>query len=107
MIRADDSLRITLRVYDVATRAQVGTLQATAAEEDALPAAFGRLAAQVLALAGAPADIRESLDPPTRSVAAYKAYVMGIAARSRWQPGQAVSAFQRAVTLDTTFALAY
>jgi serine/threonine-protein kinase len=107
VIRADDSLRITLRVYDVATRAQVGTLQATAADEDALPAAFGRLAAQVLALAGAPADIRESLDPPTRSVAAYKAYVEGIAARSRWQLGQAVSAFQRAVTLDTTFALAH
>lgn len=107
VIRVEDSLRLTLRVYDVGSRQLIGSLHASAVDEDALPGAFGRLAAQLLQLAGAPAEVRDALDPPTRSVAAYKAFLEGVAARSRWELAPAVAAFQRAVRLDTTFALAY
>lgn len=107
VIKMEDSLRLTLRVYDVRTRALANTLQAAAATEDELPAAFGRLAADVLELAGAPASVRDAADPPTRSVTAYKAFIEGIAARSRWDLADAVVAFQRATREDGTFALAY
>lgn len=107
IIRLQDSLRITLRVYDVASRTQLRELTATAPDENALPEAFGRLGAQLLELAGAPQAVRTAADPPTRSVAAYRAFVEGVAARSKWQLDAAVDAFERTIRADSTFALGY
>ncbi|MDQ2671158.1 MAG: hypothetical protein M3Y31_11045, partial [Gemmatimonadota bacterium] len=104
---AGDTLRLTVRVYDVASGALVTTASADAAGAAALPAAFTSLADQLLNLAGAPTGALPDVEPPTRSIAAYRAYVEGIEARSKWDYAEAVDAFRRAVAADSAFALAY
>ena len=104
---AADTLRLTVRVYDVASGELVTTATVRAAGEAALPAAFTSLADQLLSLAGAPTGALQDVEPPTRSIEAYRAYVEGIEARSRWDIAEAITAFRRAVEADSSFALAY
>jgi tetratricopeptide (TPR) repeat protein len=104
---AGDTLRLTVRVYDVGSGELVTTATAQAVGEASLPGAFTSLADQILSLAGAPTGALPSVEPPTRSIEAYRAYVEGIEARSRWDIDEAVAAFRRAVQLDSSFALAY
>ena len=102
-----ETLRLTVRVYDVESGELVTTASATSDGEAALPAAFTSLADQLLSLAGAPTGALPSVEPPTRSIDAYRAYVEGIEARSSWEIADAIAAFRRAVTADSSFALAY
>jgi serine/threonine-protein kinase len=101
-----DSLSFTLKVYDVARAELLTTARAAVPDTGDVPGAFRTLAREVLATAGAPAQLAD-VEPPTHSIAAYRAYIEGIQARSRWDIAEATSAFRRAVTADPTFALAY
>jgi tetratricopeptide (TPR) repeat protein len=69
--------------------------------------AFDSLASQVLDVAGAPRSALLDVEPPTQSIDAYRAYIRGIEATSRWDISGAQEEFRRAVDLDPGFALAY
>ncbi|HEX5819454.1 MAG TPA: protein kinase [Gemmatimonadales bacterium] len=101
-----DSLSFTLKVYDVARGELLTTARAAVPDTGDVPGAFRALAREVLATAGAPSQLAD-VEPPTRSIAAYRAYIEGIQARSRWDIAEATSAFRRAVAADPGFALAY
>ena len=107
VVRVRDSLLFTIKVYDVADRSQILSAQAMAPEKGDLQAAFRTLAGQILAVSGAPTSGLAEMEPPTRSLTAYKAYIEGIQLRSRWSIDSAVIAFRRAVAEDPQFALAY
>jgi hypothetical protein len=101
-----DSVSFALKVYDVASGQLLTTATARIPADGDVPGAFRALAQQVLALAGAPARLAD-VEPPTRSLAAYRAYIEGIQAQSRWDMAEAVPAFERAVAADSAFALAW
>jgi serine/threonine-protein kinase len=101
-----DSIRVNLNVYDVASGKQLRSASATAPLDDP-GLAFQALASEILDLSDAPQASLIEVDPPTRSLAAYRAYLDGIVARNRWSLDSAGRAFRRAIQLDSTFALAY
>jgi tRNA A-37 threonylcarbamoyl transferase component Bud32 len=101
-----DSLSFTLKVYDVARAELLTTARAAVPDTGDVPSAFRALAREVLATAGAPSQLAD-VEPPTHSIAAYRAYIEGIQARSRWDIAEAARAFRRAVAADPGFALAY
>ena len=105
--RAGDSLDITVKVYDVARGELLTTATVTTAADADLTLAFRTLAGEILELAGAGAGALTGAEPPTHSIEAYRAYVAGIEARSRWDIARAESAFARAVERDSAFALAW
>jgi tetratricopeptide (TPR) repeat protein len=107
LVRLGERVRVTVRVYDVTTRRLLTSAAVDARPDSTLPTAFGSLADQILDVAGAPRSSLRDVEPPTRSLAAYEAYVDGVAARSRWDMPAAVDAFRRAVAADSSFALAY
>jgi serine/threonine-protein kinase len=107
ILRLGDRVRITVRVYDVTTRRQLTSAAVEARPDSTLPLAFASLADQILDVAGAARAALRAVEPPTRSLAAYEAYIEGVAARSRWDIPRAIAAFRRAVTADSSFALAY
>ena len=107
VVRLRDSLLFTIKVYDVATRSQLLSAQATAPEKGDVQPAFRTLSGQILAVAGAPTTGLAEMEPPTRSLSAYQAYIEGIQLRSRWSIDSAISSFRRATADDPHFALAY
>lgn len=107
ILKYGDSLKITVRVYDVGSGKLVTTASAVTPGDSLLPAAFQRIADQILNVAGAPTATLGTRDPPTRSIAAYRAYVDGVRLSSSWDISGAIDAFSRAVAADSTFALAY
>lgn len=107
LIGTGDDIRVTVRVYDVRTRDLVTTATASGAADSTLPRLFERLADQILDLSGVATGTLAAVEPPTRSIDAYRAYIDGVAARSRWEMEDAAAAFTRAIALDPGFALAY
>jgi TolB-like protein len=102
-----DSLRITLRVYDVSSGRQIGQASVAAAGDSALPAAFAALANQIFDLARVPDASLIETNPPTRSIVAWKAYADGLWHFTHSQPDSAVARFHQAHLADPRFALAY
>lgn len=107
VVRTPDSVFIDVQVYDVASREQLSAPRVALAASGDIAAAFGRLADEILDVAGVAKSQRIDIEPPTRSIAAYRAYVEGIEARSRWDIPVAQAAFRRAVEEDSSFALAW
>ena len=103
-----DSLRLTARTYDVATGTRLDVVEAAGrATEDVRPL-FDRLAARLLDLSGAPEGGRSPLVAvTTESLEAYRAYLQGIEHLNHWELLPATAALRRAVSLDSTFSLAY
>jgi tRNA A-37 threonylcarbamoyl transferase component Bud32/tetratricopeptide (TPR) repeat protein len=106
IVPAEGSIRVSLNVYDVASGNQLTRATAQVATAN-IALAFDSLATQVLNLADVPRGALIDVEPPTRSLEAYRAYIEGIAARSRWELDSASAAFRRAIERDSTFALAY
>ena len=104
--RGRDSLLLTVKVYDVAAERLLATASAAAPADADLSPAFKSLADQILRVAGAPRGAVADVEPPTRSIEAYRAYIEGIEARSRWELDRAQDAFTRAIRSDSSFALA-
>ena len=103
-----DSLHLTARVYDVATGQREDVAEVSApASADPRPS-FDRLASRLLDISGAPGGVQADLAAATTpSLEAYQAYLSGLDRLNRWELGAAQRNFQRAVTIDTTFGLAY
>jgi tRNA A-37 threonylcarbamoyl transferase component Bud32/tetratricopeptide (TPR) repeat protein len=106
--REGDSLALEAKVHDVRSGDRLAThIVRVPWEADPRPV-FDRLAAQILGTSGAPPGERPSvLAQTTSSIEAYRAYLEGTAALQRFQIDTAKRLLQRAVALDSGFALAY
>lgn len=102
------ALIIEAKVYDTPSgdRLAVETVEAPSGEDPR--AAFDRLAASILSVSGAPAGDRPDLvTQTTHSLEAYREYVAGSRALQLLQTDSAELHLERAVAIDSTFALAY
>lgn len=103
-----DSLAVEAKVYDLESGERVATEVARVASAGDPRGAFSRLAAAILDISGAPPGERpDLLAQTTRSLDAYRAYLSGTRALQQFQTDSARALFLRAVSLDSTFALAY
>ncbi len=106
--RAGDSLRLTARTYDVATGTRVDVVEAAGRAADDVRPLFDELAGRLLDLSGAPSGRQSPLSAvTTASLEAYRAYLQGVEHLNHWELLPAEQSFRRAVTLDSTFSLAY
>jgi serine/threonine-protein kinase len=106
--QAADSLRLTARVFDVASGDRVDLARSSAPIENDVRATFDQLATRLLDLSGAPANIQADLaKATTSSVSAYQAYLSGVQHLNDWELGDAIADLDQAVSLDSTFGLAY
>src|SRR5205823_4404342 len=102
------SLAIEAKVHDVRSGDRLATYIVRAAWSADPRPLFDTLAARILGTSGAPPGERPSvLAQTTSSIAAYRAYLEGSAALQRLQLDSAQLLLERAVALDTSFALAY
>ena len=103
-----DSIAIEAKVHDVASGDRLQTrLVRAAATADPRPK-FDELAALILGTNGAPPGERPSLlAQTTTSLEAYRAYLAGTAALQRFDVDSAKANLERAVAIDSGFALAY
>jgi len=106
--RLGDSVAVEAKVHDVRTGERIATeIVRAAADADPRPL-FDSLAARILSISGAPAGPRPGLvAQTTRSLDAYREYLAGSTALQRYEIDSATAHLQRAVALDSTFALAY
>ncbi|HKV74160.1 MAG TPA: protein kinase [Gemmatimonadales bacterium] len=106
--RAGDSLTLSARMFDVASGRRVDVASVESRYQDDVRALYDQLAARLLDLSGAPADLRAQLSARTTgSLEAYRAYLSGLEELNRWDLNTAERDLTRAVQLDSTFALAY
>ena len=106
--REGDSLAIEAKVHDVRSGDRIGThLVRASLDADPRPL-FDDLAARILGTSGAPPGERPSvLAQTTSSLEAYRSYLLGTSALQRFEVDTARKYLLRAVSLDSTFALAY
>ena len=106
--RAGDSLHLVARVYDVATGNRVSVARVDDRPGEDVRPLFDHLAGELLNLSGAPGEMPVSVArSTTASLEAYRAYLTGIEQLNRWDLAGAERDLQRALTIDTTFGLAY
>ena len=107
-VRTGDSLHVAARLIDVATGQRVDLAQTDVLVMGDIRPAFDRLAAQLLNVSGAPGGLRAGLaEATTGAVDAYRDYLTGIDRLNHWDLVGADSALRTAVTMDSTFALAW
>ncbi|MBW8839546.1 MAG: hypothetical protein JF602_06810, partial [Gemmatimonadetes bacterium] len=106
--RAGDSLHLVARVYDVATGSRVSVSRVDDRAGDDVRPLFDRLAGQLLDLSGAPGELQVGVArSTTASLEAYRAYLNGVEQLNRWDLAGAERDLERALSIDTTFGLAY
>ena len=106
--RVGDSLSLVARMFDVATGARVDVAEAAGRPEGDERPLFDRLARSLLDIAGAPTGIQTGLVAATSpSLEAYRAYLAGMDHLQGWDLEAADREFRRAVTIDSTFGLAW
>ena len=100
-------LRISAQALDaVASNVLVRAEVEVAADADVRPA-FDRLAVRLLEVAGLPPQTTDVAALTTRSLDAYRAYVLGVTLTRQSAFRRAQEAFREAVRLDSTFAYAW
>ena len=106
--QAGDSLHLVARVFDVATGSRIETAQVGAVPGADVRSLFDELAARLLDLTGAPAEIRTNIaQATTSSLEAFRSYLLGVDALNHWDLATAERSLQRALSIDSTFGLAY
>ena len=106
--REGDSLAVEGKIHDVRTGERLATeIVRAPLGADPRPL-FDSLAARILHISGAPVSERpDVLAQTTSSLDAYRSYLAGVAWLQQFQIDSARASFQRAIALDSTFALAY
>jgi len=106
--REGDEIAIEAKVHDVETGARLATeIVRTAVDADPR-ALLDSLADRILSISGAPPGENPGvLAQTTTSVEAYRSYLRGSHFIQRFETDSARYYFERAVALDTAFALAY
>jgi serine/threonine-protein kinase len=106
--RTRDSLHLVARAFDVATGGRLEVAEVWGHLGDDVRPLFDELATKLLDLSGAPESARTNLSNVTSSsLEAYRSYLDGVQQLNRWNLVDAERAFQEAVTVDSTFGLAY
>ncbi len=106
--RERDSIAVEAKVHDVATGERLATeIVRAGVAADPRPL-FDSLAARLLDVSGAPTgEVPGLTAQTTRSLEAYRAYLAGIQALQLLEIDSARAHLERAVAIDSTFALAY
>lgn len=102
-----DSIIVTASLYDVRTGTSRDRARAAGASGSDPRLLFESIATQLLNLVGAPRITMELAKQTTTSVDAYRYYLEGLQHLNAWRTRAADSAFDRAIAIDSTFALAY
>jgi tetratricopeptide (TPR) repeat protein len=97
--------RLVANVFDVATGARVRSITQEASDVDSLLTVFGPLSRGVLAVPPPP-DAKTG-DVGTKNLEAYRSYLLGAKALNRYELGNARTHLQRAMAIDSSFALAH
>lgn len=105
VLRVGSRTQFVGKVFDVRTGQRLRTVRQEAGNPDSLMGAFGQLARAVLNVAPPAGTSLGTIG--TASVEAYQAYIAGVGALNRWVLDSAHSHFDRAIALDSTFALAH
>ena len=95
--------QLVAKVYNVRSGQRLRNVSETAQLPDSVMPAFARLAARVLDLPPAPGL---EVGAGTANTDAYRAYLAGMIALKSWALDSAATLLRRAVSLDSTFALA-
>ena len=106
--REGDSLTVEAKVHDVRSGDRLDTeIERAPWGADPRPV-FDRLAARMLRISGAqPGERPDLATQTTRSLEAYQAYLTGVGYLQHFLLDSARAEFERAIALDSTFALAY
>jgi serine/threonine-protein kinase len=105
---AGDSLHLVARVFDVASGKRVDVARVEDRVGQDVRPLFDQLAAKLLDLSGAPNEIRIGLvRSTTSSLEAFRAYLRGVDLLNQWDLIGAQRDLERAITIDSTFGLAY
>jgi tetratricopeptide (TPR) repeat protein/TolB-like protein len=96
---------VTAKVYDVRSGQRLRSVQEAATIQDSVIGLFSKLAQKVLNVAPPAGASLGTIG--TTSVAAYQEYMAGVAALNGFRIADARAAFDRALKLDSTFALAH
>ena len=97
--------RIAANVFDVRSGQRLRSVTQQAPNQDSLLTAFAPLARAVLALP-VPTGVKLGATGTT-SVDAYQEYLLGSSALNRFELTQAVSHLRKALSIDSTFAMAH
>jgi tetratricopeptide (TPR) repeat protein/TolB-like protein len=110
-LAAGGRANVTARVYETRTGREVRSLRETLsgfqspAALDSLGASFGRLARAILDVPAGGSSASAGVG--TSSIAAYRAYVAGMDAMNRVDIDSAMSSLDRAIRLDSNYAMAH
>ena len=96
---------VNAKIFDVRTGQRVRTVREETSIADSLMPMFGRLSQKILNIAPPPGSTSGIVG--TTSVAAYQAYAEGMQALNKFELEGAQKNFNRALQLDSTFALAH
>jgi serine/threonine protein kinase/tetratricopeptide (TPR) repeat protein len=102
-----DSIVVTATLYDVRLDRSTDKARVAAVKGSDPRPLFETIASELLDFVGAPSITMELSKQTTTSVAAYRAYLDGLRHLNAWRLVAADSAFNVAIGLDSTFALAY
>jgi len=105
VLRVGSRTQFVGKVFDVRTGERLRTVRQDAGNPDSLMGAFGQLARAVLNVAPPAGTSLGTIG--TASVEAYQAYIAGVGALNRWMLDSAHAQFDRAIALDSSFALAH
>lgn len=97
--------RIVVNVFDVQRGSRIRSFTQQAPEQDSVLSAFGPIARGVLALP-APTDAKLGATGTSRADA-YQEYLLGSSALNRFEVTEARTHLERAIALDSGFALAH
>ncbi len=103
--RLGKGARVVANVFDVRTGNRLRSIEHQAADQDSLLTAFGPIARGVLAVPPPP-DAKTGVIGTTR-VDAYQEYLAGVKALNHFDVEPAKDHLQRALAIDSTFALAH
>jgi eukaryotic-like serine/threonine-protein kinase len=105
---AGDSLHLAARMFDVASGKRVDVARVEDRVGRDVRPLFDALAAKLLDLSGAPNEIRIDIaSSTTQSLEAFRAYLAGVEQLNRWDLAGAERNLRRAISIDSTFGLAY
>lgn len=104
LLKVGSKTQMVGKVFDVKTGQRVRTVRQEASNADSIMSAFGQLARGVLNVGS---ETGSAAGIGTTSVGAYQAYISGIGYLNNWLLDSARTQFDRALALDSTFALAH
>lgn len=102
-----DSIVVTASLFDVKSGSSKDRARAAGLTGSDPRPLFESVATQLLDLVGAPRITMDLAKHTTGSVVAYRHYLDGLRHLNAWRIRAADSAFDRAIAIDSTFALAY